>query len=115
MFAEACHSLADSANQVFLFIGMRRSARPPDADHPFGYGAESYFWSFIVALCIFSVGGGISVYEGIEKILHRGDPTQALRDPRWAVGILVASIVLELFSLGVALREFREIRAGRSV
>src|SRR4051812_13100485 len=70
MFAEAAHSTADTANQIFLLIGMRKSARPPDRDHPFGYGPETYFWAFMVALCIFSVGGAVSVHEGIEKILH---------------------------------------------
>jgi cation diffusion facilitator family transporter len=115
MLAEACHSLADSANQVFLLIGMRKSAREPDDSHPFGYGAETYFWAFIVALCIFAVGGGVSVVEGIEKINHRGDPTQALRDPTWAIGILAASILLESYSLSVALKEFRAIQAGRSL
>ena len=68
MLAEACHSLADTANQIFLLIGMRTSARPPDREHPFGYGPETYFWAFMVALCIFAVGGGFSVHEGIEKI-----------------------------------------------
>ena len=66
--------LADTANQIFLLIGMRKSARPPDRDHPFGYGPETYFWAFMVALCIFSVGGGFSVHEGVEKIVHRHDP-----------------------------------------
>ena len=115
MLAEACHSLADSANQVFLLTGMRKSAREPDDDHPFGYGSETYFWSFIVALCIFCVGGGFSVYEGIEKIVHRHEPSAALGDPRWAFGMLGLSIVLESGSLFVAMREFNEIRAGRSI
>ena len=74
MLAEACHSTADTANQIFLLVGMRKSARPPDRDHPFGYGPETYFWAFMVALCIFSVGGGFSVHEGVEKILHRNEP-----------------------------------------
>jgi len=115
MFAEACHSLADSANQLFLLLGMKKSARPADDEHPFGYGAESYFWSFIVALCIFAVGGGISVYEGVQKIIHRHDADQALGNPYWALGVLGMSIVLESVSLGVAMREFAEIRAGRTV
>jgi cation diffusion facilitator family transporter len=115
MLAEACHSLADSANQIFLLTGMRKSAREPDDDHPFGYGSETYFWSFIVALCIFCVGGGFSVYEGIEKIVHRHEPSAALGDPRWAFGMLGLSIVLESGSLFVAMREFTEIRAGRSI
>lgn len=115
MLAEACHSLADSANQIFLLIGMRKSAREPDERHPFGYGAETYFWAFIVALCIFAVGGGVSMIEGVEKVIHRDDPAQALRDPRLAIVVLLVSIVLESYSLSVALREFSEIRAGRSV
>ena len=115
MLAEACHSLADSANQIFLLTGMRKSSREPDDDHPFGYGSETYFWSFIVALCIFCVGGGFSVYEGIEKIVHRHEPSAALGDPRWAFGMLGLSIVLESASLVIAMREFTEIRAGRSI
>src|ERR1700761_466402 len=81
MMAEACHSLADSANQLFLLLGMKKRARPADDEHPCGYGSESYFWSFIVALCIFAVGGGISIYEGIHKIIHRHDADQALGNP----------------------------------
>jgi cation diffusion facilitator family transporter len=115
MLAEACHSFADSANQVFLLIGMRKSTREPDAEHPFGYGSETYFWAFIVALCIFAVGGGISVLEGVEKIARRDEPSQALRNPYWAIGVLLISMLLESYSLTVAMREFRAMRAGRSV
>jgi cation diffusion facilitator family transporter len=115
MLAEACHSTADTANQVFLLVGMRKSARPPDRDHPFGYGPETYFWAFMVALCIFSVGGGFSVHEGVEKILHRNDPSQELHDARWAYVVLGVSILLESYSFSVAMREFRHIRAGRGV
>jgi cation diffusion facilitator family transporter len=115
MLAEASHSTADTANQIFLLIGMRKSARPPDRDHPFGYGPETYFWAFMVALCIFSVGGGFSVHEGVEKILHRHDPSQHLSDPRWAYVVLGVSILLESYSFTVAMREFRHIRAGRGV
>jgi cation diffusion facilitator family transporter len=115
MLAEACHSSADTANQIFLLIGMRRSARPPDRDHPFGYGPETYFWAFMVALCIFSLGGGVSIHEGIEKIIHRNDPAQELRDPRWAYVVLGVSVLLETYSLSVAMKEFRHIRAGRGI
>jgi len=115
MLAEACHSTADTANQVFLLIGMRKSARPPDRDHPFGHGPETYFWAFMVALCIFSVGGGFSVHEGVEKILHRHDPAAELADPRWAYVVLGVSILLESYSFSVAMKEFRHIRAGRGV
>jgi cation diffusion facilitator family transporter len=96
-------------------IGMRKSVRPPDREHPFGYGPETYFWAFIVALCIFSLGGAFSIHEGVEKIVHRHDPEQALGDPRWAYAVLGVSILLESLSLKVALAEFRHIRAGRSL
>jgi cation diffusion facilitator family transporter len=115
MLAEACHSSADTANQIFLLIGMRLSTRPPDRDHPFGHGPETYFWSFLVALCIFLVGGVVSVHEGVEKILHRHDPAAGLSDPRWAYVVLGVSILLETYSFSVAMKEFRHIRAGRGV
>ncbi len=115
MLAEAFHSTADTANQIFLLIGMRKSARPPDREHPFGYGPETYFWSFLVALCIFLLGGAFSVYEGLHKILHRHDTTQELADPRWAYIVLGVSILLETYSFSVAMKEFRHIRAGRGI
>ena len=112
MLAEALHSLADTANQIFLLIGMRSATRPPDEEHPFGYGPETYFWAFMVALCIFAVGGSVSVVEGVKKVLH---PPEELGDLRWAFGVLGASALLEGYSFTVAMREFREIRAGRGV
>lgn len=112
MLAEALHSLADSANQIFLLLGMRLSKRPADEKHPFGYGAETYFWAFIVALCIFAVGGSVSVIEGVEKLLH---PPAKLGSLRWAFVVLGASIALESYSLAVAIAEFRHLRRGRSV
>jgi cation diffusion facilitator family transporter len=113
MLAEACHSTADCFNQVFLLLGMRRAARPPDEQHPFGYGPETYFWAFMVALSIFTLGSGFSLREGIHKILHPHDTEPG--DPRWAYAVLVVSILLETYSLIVAMREFRHIRAGRGV
>jgi cation diffusion facilitator family transporter len=113
MLAEACHSLADSANQIFLLIGLRRSARPPDEQHPFGYGPETYFWAFMVALCIFSVGGAFSVYEGVKKILYPHE--SQLGNVWWAYGVLGASVVLEAYSFTVAMREFRHLRRGRGL
>jgi len=115
MLAEACHSLADTTNQIFLLIGMRRSSRPPDEHHPFGYGPESYFWAFMVALSIFALGAGFSIREGIHKIEHRHDADVQLGDPRWAYIILGVSILLESYSLMVAMKEFRHIRAGRGI
>ncbi|MCS6912548.1 MAG: cation diffusion facilitator family transporter [Myxococcales bacterium] len=116
MLAEAVHSLADSANQVFLLIGMRRSVRPPDARHPFGYGTETYFWAFIVAGSIFLIGAVVSIWEGVEKLwqiyhgTHRGHG-----DVRWALLVLGVSIVLELVSLRAALVEFRHLTGGRGL
>lgn len=115
MLAEACHSTADTCNQIFLLIGMRKSARPADRKHPFGHGPETYFWAFMVALCIFTLGGYFSVHEGIEKIVHRNDPGVRLRDPRTAYVVLVLSMVLESYSFSVAMKEFRHIRAGRGI
>ena len=112
MLAEACHSLADSTNQVFLLIGLRRAGRPADDRHPFGYGTETYFWAFVVALCIFLVGGAFAVYEGIHKMLG---PQQDLGNPLSAYVVLIVSIALESYSFWVALKEFAHLRRGRSI
>lgn len=115
MLAEACHSLADTINQLFLLIGMRQAARRPDESHPFGYGRATYFWAFMVALSIFAIGGGFSVEEGIEKIWHRHDPRNALGNATWAYAVLGVSILLESYSLFIAMREFSHLRRGRSI
>lgn len=114
MLAEAVHSLADTANQVFLLIGMRRSIRPPDARHPFGYGTETYFWSFMVAGSIFLIGAVVSIKEGAEKLWHIAHG-QAIHegDTRWAIVVLGVSFFLELISLRAAMQEFRHITAGK--
>lgn len=116
MLAEAVHSLTDTANQGFLLAGMRRSARPPDARHPFGYGTETYFWAFVVAGCIFLVGGVVSAWEGVEKLwqVHHGT-FHPHGDARWALAVLGVSFGLELLSLRAAWREFTELRGGRTV
>jgi cation diffusion facilitator family transporter len=110
MLAETIHSVADCANQVLLLIGLKQAQRPATQEHPLGYGKVLYFWSLIVALLLFSVGGLFSVYEGVERILH---PTQ-VKDPWLAIGILVFSIALEAFSLWGALRIIRERQGDRS-
>ena len=110
MLAETIHSVADCANQVLLLIGLRQSARPATAEHPLGHGKAMYFWSLIVALLLFSVGGIFSVAEGVERFLHPGE----LKDPWLAIGILVFSVALEAFSLWGALKIIRERQGARS-
>jgi cation diffusion facilitator family transporter len=96
MFAEAIHSTADAGNQVLLLLGVSRSRKPPSADAPLGYGKEIYFWSFIVALMLFSVGGLVSINEGLHKLQH----PEPLSHPYIAIGVLVFA----LFAEGAALR-----------
>jgi cation diffusion facilitator family transporter len=91
MLAEAIHSFADCANQALLYMGVKQAQRPPDEKHPLGYGRSVYFWSFLVALLLFSVGGMFSIYEGIHKF-HEPEPVQHIM---WGVAILVFSIFLE--------------------
>jgi cation diffusion facilitator family transporter len=114
MMSEAVHSAADSGNQLFLLLGMRRSERREDAIHEFGYATERYFWAFIVAVSLFTMGATFSIYEGVEKIMRR-DETGAIGNATWAYVVLGVSIALELFSLTSALAEFREVKAGRTL
>jgi cation diffusion facilitator family transporter len=111
MLAEAIHSLADTGNQGLLMLGGKRSLRPADEVHPFGYGTLRYFWAFVVALVLFSVGGLFAIFEGVEKLVN----PHKLEDPRIAIGVLLVSVVLESFSLRTALRESREERRGKSI
>src|SRR5262245_31797123 len=111
MLAESVHSFADSGNQVLLFIGLRQAQRAPDAEHPLGYGKLSYFWSFIVALMLFSLGGLFSIYEGWHK-LHA---PEALHRAWIALGVLGFSIALETASLLGCLREIKRLRGTRSL
>lgn len=116
MLAEAVHSLADTANQAFLLVGMKRSSRPPDQLHPFGYGTESYFWAFIVAGSIFLIGSAVSIWEGSQKLwlILRGEPVHE-GNVYWALGVLTVSLVLEGWSLRTALAEFRHLSQGRGL
>ncbi len=111
MAAEAVHSLADCGNQVLLLVGMRQARRAPSPDHPLGYGMVVYFWSFLVALLLFSVGGVFSVYEG----LHKLETHEPLRWPWIAVGVLVFGIVAESFSMWGCLHEVNKARGDRSL
>jgi cation diffusion facilitator family transporter len=110
MLAETIHSIADCGNQVLLLIGMKRSARPATAQHPLGQARAMYFWSLIVALLLFSVGGLFSVYEGVHRMMH----PETVRDPWIAVGVLVVSIALEAGSLWGALKIIREQQGTRT-
>jgi len=112
MLSEAVHSLADSGNQLFLLLGMRRGQRTEDHIHEFGYGGERYFWAFIVAVSLFTVGATFSIYEGVHKVLHPGGE---MGSRTIAYTVLLVSIGLELFSLHAAVVEFRHIKAGRSL
>lgn len=106
MLAETLHSLADTGNQVFLLLGLKLGRKPPDEKHPFGYGRERYFWAFIVALSMFSIGGLFSVVEGIRKINHPHPITNPLAS-YIALGI---AFVLEAYVLRVAYIEFKHWR-----
>jgi cation diffusion facilitator family transporter len=111
MLAESIHSFADCGNQVLLYVGLTQSQRPADAEHPLGYGKLSYFWSFIVALLLFSMGGVFSIYEGWHK-LHSHEP---LNKPWIALLVLGGSILLESGSLAGCLREINKLRGGKSL
>ena len=100
MISEGIHSLVDTANEGLLLVGLRRSERSADAAHPFGYGKELYFWSFIVAIVIFGVGGGVAIYEGITHILH----PNPLEDPIVSYVVLGIALVLEGASWVIAFR-----------
>jgi cation diffusion facilitator family transporter len=110
MLAESIHSVADTTNQGLLFYGGRQAARPATPEHPFGYGRDRYFWSFVVALVLFTVGGLFAIYEGIEKLRHPHD----IDSPAVAFTILGVAVVLELFSLRTAVRESNAVRGSLS-
>jgi cation diffusion facilitator family transporter len=111
MLSEGVHSLVDTGNEVLLLYGMKRSSRPPDRTHPLGYGRELYFWSFVVALLIFAIGAGVSVYEGIA---HLTNP-EAIRSPHIVFIALGISAVFEGGSWWIAFREFTASQGGRSL
>ncbi|MDH5262143.1 MAG: cation diffusion facilitator family transporter [Gammaproteobacteria bacterium] len=109
MLAEAIHSYADTGNQVLLYLGLRQSQKPADDEHPLGYGKLSYFWSFIVAILLFSMGGIFSIYEGVHKLQHPEPLTYV-----WvAILVLSLAILLEGSSLFGALTEIRKVRGAR--
>ena len=109
MLSEGVHSLVDTGDGLLLLVGLRRSQRPPSEDHPFGHGKELYFWSLIVAVLIFGLGGGVSAYEGIQ---HMRAP-EPIRDAFWNYVVLAFAFVFESISLGIALRQFLREHPGR--
>ncbi|MBF6194933.1 cation diffusion facilitator family transporter [Nocardia implantans] len=110
MLAEAVHSVADTGNQGLLLLGQRRAAKEADELHPFGYARNRYFYSFIVALVLFTLGSGYAIYEGIHKIQH----PEELSSPIVAVVILVIAIALETYSFTTAIRESAPLKGDAS-
>ena len=110
MLTEGVHSLVDSTNQLLLMYGKKRAAKPADALHPGGYGRELYFWSFVVALLVFALGAGVSVYEGVMHII---EPEPAV-SPLIAYGVLAIAFALEGGSTVAAFREFNAARGAQS-
>jgi cation diffusion facilitator family transporter len=108
MMSEAVHSIVDSGNEVLLLYGLHRAGRRPDAQHPLGYGRELYFWSFIVALLIFALGAGVSVYEGIAHIRH----PEPIADPLISYAVLALAFVFEGGSWMVSWRQFKAAKGA---
>ena len=111
MLTEAIHSLIDTADQVLLLIGQRRGRITPDREHPLGHGMETYFWSFIVALMVFLLGGLFGLYQGVRHLLA----PEPITSPWVSLGVLAVSAVFEGSSFAVAFREFRRIVHGRDI
>ena len=111
MLSEAIHSVADSGNQILLLVGNKRSNKPADEHHPFGYGRRRYVYGFIVAIVLFLIGGVFSLYEGLHKWQH----PEPLNDWWIAVVVLGVAIVLESFSFRIAIREANHSRGKRSL
>lgn len=106
MLSEGIHSRVDTGNGLLLALGLRSSRKPADTDHPFGHGHEVYFWSLIVAILIFAVGGGMSIYEGITHLLH----PEPLTSVAWNYAVLGLALVFEGISFTVAFREFQKAK-----
>lgn len=102
MLSEGIHSVVDTGNELLLLLGIRLSKKPADDSHPFGYGQELYFWTLIVALFIFAIGGGMSIYEGINHVRY----PEPLNDPFWNYVVLGLAVIFEGYSWNVALQEF---------
>lgn len=110
MLAEGVHSLADTGNQLLLLLGGRRAQQAPNAEHPFGYGRERYFWAFVVSIVLFTLGSAFAIFEGVEKLLH----PHTVDSPWVAIVILLVATVLEGFSFRTAVHESNPLRDGAS-
>lgn len=110
MLAESIHSVADTSNQGLLLLGGKRAKKSADDQHQFGYGRERYFWAFVVAMVLFSLGGLFSIFEGIEKITNPHE----IESVGWAIGVLLFAMVAEGFSFRTAIRESRPLKGNRS-
>jgi cation diffusion facilitator family transporter len=111
MLAEALHSFADTGNQGLLLLGMKRSERPPDEEHPFGHGKERFFWTFVVAVSLFTLGAGFSIYHGVTGLIHGHE----VPDPLIALIVLGVAAVFESAALRTAWKQFQAKRGRRSV
>lgn len=111
MLAETVHSLADCGNQLLLLLGIRQAKKPPSPEYPLGYGKAIYFWSFLVAVMLFTVGGMFSLYEGIHKLQH----PEPIRFWYWAAGVLTFGIIAEAVSMRACLQEVNKSRGNRSL
>jgi cation diffusion facilitator family transporter len=111
MLSEGIHSLVDTGNQGLLLYGIKRSKRPADENHPFGYASEIYFWAFIVAILIFSIGAGISMYHGVEKVLH----PHPVDNPMINYVILILAMIFEGFAWWIAYKEFNLTRGKKGI
>jgi cation diffusion facilitator family transporter len=111
MMSEAIHSFADCGNQILLFLGLKLSKRKPTADHPLGFGKSIFFWSFIVALILFSMGGMFSIYEGIHKL----NSDEGLKSPYLAIIVLLASMVMEGASLAGCITQINKVRHNENL
>lgn len=109
MLSEAIHSVVDTGNQILLLWGLRQARRPADAQFPLGHGKEIYFWSFVVALLIFAVGAGVSIYEGIKHLVHPHEMESVLMN----YIVLSVGLVFEGVSWSIAVREFRKVKGDR--
>lgn len=111
MLSESIHSLVDTSNQALLLYGDQRSKRPADARHPFGYARELYFWSFVVAIMLFALGAGFSIYEGVQKLLH----PHPITSPYINYLVLTVALVIEGYATSVAISEFNSRRGATGI